>query len=349
MIPEKTKNLKPYKSEVFGSINLSANESFIEFPDELKRKMTAAFESVAFNRYPEGRSDVLLEAFAALHNLPQDCLTAGNGSDELIAVIVNSLTEEGDTVVTMTPDFSMYTIYCGGAGCREIKMTKRDDDTFDPDELVEFVKQQDAKMLLFSNPCNPTGKAIKAEQVMHIVTSLPDTVVVVDEAYVEFAGDGYSILPQSLQHEHCIVLRTLSKSVGLAALRVGFAISAQPLTDALQAARSPYNVNSVTQAVATVVLKEHAMLKDLTERIKNSKVALFNALQPLSETYGFVLSETVTNFIIIKTDKAAQILDFMNNNDITVRMPVKGMLRVTAGSDKENAAFCALLEQFWQR
>ncbi len=343
-IPDKIAGLVPYKSEVEEGIKLSANESCYDLPPDIAEEAIKSVRDVLLNRYPDGEAELLCIAYGEHTNTPHSNITPGNGSDELISLIINSFTEEGDKVALLKPDFSMYSIYCQSAGCEVVYLEKDENDEIGCEDIINFVNEQKPKLFIFSNPCNPTGKALDCVDVAHIVSSL-DCLVVVDEAYIDFYGRHQSIMPQSIENENCIVLHTLSKAVGLAALRVGFAIASDSLTTALQAARSPYNINSLTQAVAVTVLKHDTYLNNVTQKLIDSKNSLYAAVKPL-ECDDFKVIDTVTNFILIKSSKIKEYADFLKEHSVHVRYLKGYAVRITAGTDEENDTVVKLTEEW---
>ena len=131
-----------------------------------------------------------------------------------------------------------------------LQIPKGEDFRIDPQAVIDEVKRQDVKMLIFSNPCNPTSVGLAAEDVRKIVRGV-DALVVLDEAYMDFWDQ--SLLSEVSDYDNLIILKTCSKAIGMAALRVGFAVANEVITKALKAVKSPYNVNSISQAIARCV------------------------------------------------------------------------------------------------
>ena len=176
------------------------------------------------------------------YGVSADYVTAGNGSDELISVIVGTFLSKGDKLLTVMPDFSMYGFYADLAGVTVITQEKNEDLNIGSGcALYQDSQAGKADCIMFSNPCNPTGQGLSREEVRRLVTSV-DCLVVLDEAYMDFYTE--SLMGEAEQYDNLIILRTCSKALGLAAVRLGFAVANQTLTAVIRAAKSPYNVNS---------------------------------------------------------------------------------------------------------
>ena len=160
-LPQKLQNLTPY-DPLTGHyrIRLDANESFLSPPPELMEELMAAVMAVDFNRYPDPYAVELCEKCAAFFGVDPSMVVAGNGSDELIGLIVSWFTEPDDTMAVVRPDFSMYSFYAQPCGLRLLAIDK-DPDTLalDADALIARAREADARLLIFSNPCNPTSLA----------------------------------------------------------------------------------------------------------------------------------------------------------------------------------------------
>lgn len=333
-LTEKLSTLKPYAvNEGKYDICLDANESFININEDLCAKIAVEMTKIALNRYPDPLATRAVEAFAALYDLPPEFVTAGNGSDELISIISSCFLAKGDKVLTLTPDFSMYAFYGGLYELKVEILQKNDDLTVNVDSVIACCNEKKVKALLFSNPCNPTSLGLEKSEVLRIIAAV-DCLVIVDEAYMDFWDE--SILDRVGEFDNLIVLKTCSKSLGLAAVRMGFAIAGKALTSALRAAKSPYNTDSISQIVTEVVLSEKEFLRSATQRIISSKEQLYEEIMKLSSCkYIECVYKSVTNFVFIKTSKADEIYNMLLENSISVRN-MNGFLRITAGNAMEN-------------
>ena len=335
---EKIRDLVPYEPTA-GSypIRLDANESFLPLPDGLRAKIAETAANIAYNRYPDPLSADVTAAFAAYYGISPDLVTAGNGSDELISILSTAFLMKGDAMMVILPDFSMYQFYASLAEGRVVVCGKRDDLTIDVDAVIAKAKAENVRMIVFSNPCNPTSLGLPREEVRRLIRSV-DALVVLDEAYMDFWNQ--SLLGEVGEYDNLVILRTCSKAIGSAALRLGFAVAQPRLTRVLRAVKSPYNVNSLSQAIGTLVLAEREWEADARERIVASRKALQASLEALAAEFpgAFSLYDSCTNFVFLKTDRAKELFQGFLDRGIAIRY-MGGFLRVTAGSEAENAAF----------
>lgn len=336
---EDLKSFKHYTAEHFDTkVNLDANESFININDILKEEIVDVLNDFNFNRYPSMMGEELCKAYGEYAGANPNNIMIGNGSDELIAVIVNSLLNEKDKVMKLNPDFSMYKIYTLVKGAEVIDFNLNDDFTFDADELIKRTIEEGCKLLFISNPNNPTSRIVPRKDIEKIITSLPG-IVVLDEAYFEFYGETF--IDKIDEYKNLIILRTASK-IGLAALRLGFLITNERLMNELLKAKPPYNVNSLTQKLGTLFFKNKDMVNDIIKKILVEKDFLTHELKTFE---GIYLYPSSSNFLTIKLENSYKYYMEMIKLGVKVRAfqegPLKDCLRVTVGNREENIAFLA--------
>ena len=333
---EKIKDLKPY-DPIQGSyrVRLDANESFLPLPQALVEEAKAAVERTAFNRYPDPAARELCQAFAACYGVQPQQVVAGNGSDELITVLFEAFLEKGDAFATVEPDFSMYAFNGHLHEARHVAIPKGKDLRLDVEAVAAACQREQVKLLIFSNPCNPTSLVCGREEMRKLIASLPDTLVVLDEAYMDFSDQ--SLLGEVEDHPNLMVLRTCSKAFGMAALRLGFAVCGKTLAGALRAVKSPYNVNSLSQAVGTAVLRRKGELDRALETILRSRDQLYAGLRELGEKYPgrFRLLPGETNFAALEMEDGPELLAYLARQGVAIRY-TGGLVRVTCGAPEEN-------------
>ena len=333
---EKIKDLKPY-DPIQGSyrVRLDANESFLPLPQALVEEAKAAVERTAFNRYPDPAARELCQAFAACYGVQPQQVVAGNGSDELITVLFEAFLEKGDAFATVEPDFSMYAFNGHLHEARHVAIPKGKDLRLDVEAVAAACQREQVKLLIFSNPCNPTSLVCGREEMRKLIDSLPDTLVVLDEAYMDFSDQ--SLLGEVEDHPNLLVLRTCSKAFGMAALRLGFAVCGKTLAGALRAVKSPYNVNSLSQAVGTAVLRRKGELDRALETILRSRDQLYAGLRELGEKYPgrFRLLPGETNFAALEMEDGPELLAYLDRQGVAIRY-TGGLVRVTCGTPEEN-------------
>lgn len=344
-LPEKLSNMTPYDpSENIYRIKLDANESFFELPLELKDEISTGIMSVDFNRYPDPGVSAVRMLAGREYGVAAQNIMVGNGSDEILSLIMNTFVPRGGKVMVALPDFSMYQFYAEVAELAVVSALKDDEFELDYQELIGRAKQEKPAVLIFSNPCNPGGKGYTHAEILKICNELEDTLVVVDEAYMDFWDQ--SILDVSCMFENVLVLKTLSKAFGCAAIRMGFAIGDKELIDQLNKTRSPYNINALTQMAAICLLEDTAWAKEQTAQIIERKNELEDAMRELEEKYGvFRVQPTHTNFVVLRTEKCTELFEALKERSICVRCFAKyQMLRITTGDDMENSVLVEELE-----
>lgn len=340
--------LKPY-DPIEGNyrIRLDANESFLTPPPEILEKIKAVAASVEFSRYPDPCAKKLCAAFASYYGIKPENVAAGNGSDELISVLTGTFLMKGEAILTLSPDFSMYNFYGSLNEAKCCEFCRNSDFTLNVDDLIRTVQDNRVRMLIFSNPCNPTSLGLSREEVRRLIWSV-DCLVVLDEAYMDFWNQ--SLLGEVDNYDNLIILRTCSKAVGMAGIRLGFAVACQKLIRLLKAVKSPYNVNSVTQKIGTAVLSEKEWLRSCTQKIVESRESLYSMIKKyqMESKSNIFVPESVTNFVTICFPEARNVFDALLKKGIAVRC-FDGFLRITAGTPEENSeffrAFCEIMNQ----
>lgn len=169
----KIRALQPYHPlEGNYRIRLDANESFLKAPDWLVEKIAGETAKLSFHRYPDPFAAEVCRSFADYYGIDASLVTAGNGSDELIFLISNTFLQKGEAMMFLSPDFSMYRFYAGLNESQQVEYRKKDDFSIDTDEVIRMANENDVRLLIFSNPCNPTSKGLKREEVRRLIRSV---------------------------------------------------------------------------------------------------------------------------------------------------------------------------------
>jgi histidinol-phosphate aminotransferase len=340
---DKVKNLIPYDA-VAGDykIRLDANESFIDPGEALREQILAAVTNVKFNRYPDPMAEELCRKFARYYGVDPSCVVAGNGSDELITVILGAFLRPGDRLLTFTPDFSMYKFYGEIYEKTNCLADKKEDLILTAGDVLNAVEEANPAAIVISNPCSPTSLVMGREDVLHIVKNT-DALVVIDEAYMDFSDQ--SIMKVAEKYDNLIILKTCSKALGLAAIRLGFAVSSKKIVKALHCVRSPYNVNAVTQAIGSVIFSNPDYIRKSVEEIKKSRDYLYEGLLPLEKYSGVCrVVRPDTNFVYMELEDAEKAYEELKKKSIIVRR-LGSYLRITAGTRKENDCLIQALKE----
>lgn len=307
----------------------------------------AAFEAAAssLNRYPDGGGVRLREELARRHDIPVDQVVLGNGADELIRLCAVATLDAGDRAVLPWPSFPSYVVSAASAGARPVAVPLRGR-RLDVDRLLSEA-HYGAKLVYLPNPNNPTGVLLDRGEVRRFVEEAPpDVLVVIDEAYAEYADlepEGPAIVREG--RERVCVLRTFSKVYGLAALRVGYALASPAIADALDRVRPIFNVNQPAQEAALASLHEQHAIGGRVDHARRARVVLADALQDA----GLDPEPSQTNFVYadVPGGDSAGLADRLLRAGFIVReltgFGAPGAIRVTAGTDEENALFAATL------
>lgn len=339
----KIQALKPY-DPIMGNyrIRLDANESFYELPPEVIQKIQKKIGETAFQRYPDPNASQACRAFCQLYGVSEDCVTAANGSDELISILCSCFLEKGEKILTVRPDFSMYSFYGSLYETQIETVSKGESYQLDVDQLISECAARNPRMLIFSNPCNPTSLGITRQEMLRLLRSV-SCLVVADEAYMDFWTE--SVMEDVNDFDHLIILRTCSKALGLAAIRMGFAVTNPKLTQALRAVKSPYNTDSLSQAAAAAVLSEKELYQEHVKGILKSRDQLYTGIQELQKLAPALerVYPTVTNFVMVKIAQAEAVWKELLHRSIAVRW-MGEHLRITAGSPDETRTVLAELE-----
>ena len=324
-------------------IHLDANESYFSLSEEALNRFLEKAREIAFNRYPDETEKKLISAFSKRYGLREECVCAGNGSDELITVIIGGLLERGGKILTAEPDFSMYRQNGKIAEQQLYRITKDEDFSFSVLEAAEIINREKIDCFIFSNPCNPTGGEIKKEDVLYLVRNT-NALIVADEAYMEFSSGENSVLKEAQEEKGLIVLKTLSKAYSLAGARIGFAVCEKETALSLNSIRSPYNINSLSQILGAIVLESGEELDRNFRNIKIQTNRLFSFLERENLSYIEKVFPTKGNFVFLKPKDSKALWEALAKRKIAVRLMDK-YIRISAPSPlEEEALFSALKE-----
>lgn len=335
--------LPPRQAEV----KVDQNENPFELPDDFKAEVLRRMAAAPWGRYPEFVPRALLEALARHAGWRADGVLAGNGSNELIDVALKATVGPGVAVVIPEPTFSLYPAMVATLGGRAVRVALTPDLAYDADALLAAARAEQARVLVLCSPNNPTGTLLPEADLRRLLAGF-DGLVLLDEAYHEFAGA--SAVPLLAEHRHLVVLRTFSKALALAGLRVGYLLGDPALVRELDKVRLPYNLNRFSTEAATLALERYdALLRPPVERL----VALREALaRDLAAVPGVRVVPSRANFLLARTPwpprdvLAALLARGVLARDVS-RQPLLGdALRISVGTEAENARTVAALRAF---
>ncbi len=312
---------------------LDANESCMPIPAPIMNEIAEALTTqLNLNCYPDDCTVALRGAYAEAFSVGADCVVPGNGSDELINMIVGRLIPLGGVVLGVERDFGSYWSNAAIFGRNAVKLPRLPDMSFTVDMLIEGAKRHDADLVIFSNPNNPSGSQIERADVIRLIESV-DCLVVVDEAYMDFSDQ--SVLDLAGKYENLIVLRTLSKAMGAAGVRVGFAVSTPELTYALRSVRDAYNVSAVDQLVATILLQHPEYRQATLAEISRLMEVMTQRLTDIAgrATQKMIVYPSVVNFVLLWVEDAQAVSDALHAQDISLRQFDQHLIRISVARE----------------
>lgn len=345
LVRERVKLLKAYKvkKEDF-EIKLDANESPYNILDILEYEIIKNLKKEKINRYPDSDSEELRKLLAQYVGLEEDNIICGNGSDEIIRIILDAFIDKDDVVVTHSPSFVMYKISTEIVGGKIIEVESDEKFQLDINNIINVSNEKNAKAIFLCNPNNPTGTYISKEEIIKVIENT-NAVVVVDEAYIEFYGS--SVIDEIEKYERLIVLRTLSKAFGLAGIRLGYGAAQESVIDILNKVKAPYNLNSISQIIGRVALENIDKVMKNIEAIIDERNNLMNQLKELKE---IELIPSASNFILIRTERYEEIIKKFKAKLMMIKGygnegKLKNCIRLTVGTKEENHKVLSLLKE----
>ncbi len=332
---------------ISGSIKLASNENPLGPSPKAVEAIVAATSKL--NRYPDGSGFYLRKRLAEKHRLPFDSILLGNGSNEIIELVIRAFMSPGDEVMMPEPSFLLYKLVVQWMGGMPVPVPLKQDWGIDLDKMAEAVSAK-TKVIFLTNPNNPTGKVISKADFEAFLSRVPQSAaVVLDEAYIEFNTNpdtplGFDYI--SGQSPAVIVLRTFSKAYGLAGLRIGFGAMDPEIAGFLNRVRQPFNTGSLAQAAALAAI-------DDDEFLSRSRQTTWSGLQFLYkeiEKMGLRHIPSEANFFLIEVPcEAKELYEAMLRRGVIIRsMASYGMerfIRVNVGLPEENIRFIGALKE----
>lgn len=333
------KKVEGYSGRAEGSILLNANELSFDMCKNYEAEIIAGLKELSFNRYPDTTNQRVIDAYAKVMNLQSEMILAGNGSDEMLGFLIGSFLGKDKTLYTLAPDFSMYDYYCGMHDASIKKFACEKDGSWSVDAFIAQGKEASPQMILFSNPNNPSGYAMDCASLCKLLDAFKDIPVIIDEAYGEFNEE--SMLDYLDEYPNLYVTRTLSKAYGLAGARIGFLISNVANITKLKPQVVPYNVNSFTQMLASIVLNHADDYADQIAQVKNMRDAMYEHLKGLQNV---TIYPSKANYLFGRCANKEQMLAAFEAEGIVIRNYNDDSFRITIGLKAENEKVCSILE-----
>jgi len=318
------------------TVKLNTNENPYP-PSPAVAEALAGIAAAALRLYPDPASSALRAAVAALHGTASSRVFVGNGSDEILALCTRAFVEDGATIGYFSPSYSLYPVLADirGAGKQPVELG--------PDFEWMEPPPGAASLFFLTYPNAPTGVAYPRTQIRAFCRAFQG-VVVLDEAYADFATE--NCLDLAGERDNVLVVRSLSKGYSLAGLRVGYAVGAEPLIDALHKIKDSYNVDAVAQALALAALSDPEHMRANVERVRATRAKLTEALTGL----GFSVTPSQTNFVWVRPAGmgAKELFERLRARHILVRyFPGRrtgDFLRITVGTDPQIHSLLEVLQ-----
>lgn len=290
-----------------------------------------------YNRYPDPDQTKLKDRLSEIKKVNSKNIFLGNGSDEVIDLAFRIFCEPyQDKALTFTPTYGMYEVSANINAVELIKLPLNAEFQIDTKTIEPFFSDENLKLIFICSPNNPSGNTIKTDDIKYILENFQG-IVIVDEAYVDFS-DHDSFIKQLKNYPNLIISQTLSKAWGLAGLRLGIAVMNEEILSYYKKVKSPYNISSINQKVALLVLKDQGEFQKNVDIILEQKSKLIKGLQTLKIVQKIYPSDA--NFILVEVDNANDVYSELISKQIVIRnrdSVVKNCIRITVGTQDENA------------
>ena len=341
LLRENIKNLVPYSSardEFKGeaSVFLDANENSYGSPIEAQ-----------YNRYPDPLQWEVKKRLSEIKGVPPQNIFLGNGSDEAIDILFRAFCRPGiDNVITVPPTYGMYEVSANINDVAIKKVPLTPDYQLNLEGIAEAI-DANTKLIFICSPNNPTANSIEREDVETVLANFPG-IVVIDEAYINYSRQK-SFIQELTEYSNLVVLQTLSKAWGLAALRVGMAFASEEIIEVFNKVKPPYNINQASQQIALDALNNIDQVNSWIRETIQEREKLVAELGKLPFVVKIYPSDA--NFILVKTTDAQGIYNFLVERGIIVRNRSKielceNSLRITIGTPSENETLINTLKEF---
>jgi histidinol-phosphate aminotransferase len=339
-------SLSPHRA----SVKLNQNENPWNAPARIRQETLRRLESRTWSRYPDFVPESLHARLADFSGWRADGIIAGNGSNELIQALLMVTLGPGKRVLISEPTFALYRQLSTVLGGEVISVKLNPELSYDSNALQATVSDLQPDVTIVCSPNNPTG-CVLSDQDLRTLLKSTSGIVVIDEAYHEFAG--HSVMPLLRDHENLVVLRTFSKAMAMAALRVGYLLAAPVFTAEIGKAVLPYNLNAVSQTAAEVAVELYEdELRPLVRKIIAERERLYGELSRIA---GLTPVRSLANFMVVRsTIDPRTIFSELIERDILIRdvsgyPMLKDYFRLSVGTPEENDLLLRALREISNR
>ena len=333
--------LKPYTSardSYLDGILLDANENSLG-------SVIIDESNLELNRYPDPAQNKVRNKLAKYLNIEKGKLFLGVGSDEIIDLLIRIFCNPGkDSILITEPTYGMYKVTSEVNNVKILSVPLNKSFLLDVKKTLEKVKKN-TKIIFLCSPNNPTGNLLKKKNILKIVKEFKG-IVVIDEAYIDFAYDS-SIICEIKNYKNLVILRTFSKAWGLAGIRSGYSISDEFITNLLFKIKAPYNLNKLTSNIILEALTNVKQKNSFVKKLNSEKEKLINKLKDIKEVQKVFPSKA--NFILFQIKNATNVYNKLASKGIIIRdrsnqLGLENCLRVSIGTPKENKKFIGTLK-----
>lgn len=320
-------------------IRMDANTNLIGLNPVIGRVLRDAHD-LELNHYPSAFADDLRAELGRFHGVPAECVITGNGSDEIIDVLTKTFLNPGDRLATVSPSFVMYRFFGVVNLGRFAAVPLRDGWRMDVDALLKTR----ANLTIVASPNNPTGNAFREKDLRRLVRDARG-IVVLDEAYGDFCGQDWT--RRAVKSSNLVVLRTFSKSHGLAGLRIGYAVGPRSVIDRLHTVRAPFTINALSERIAIESLRNPAFMRKTVRVTVRERAWLMRELKELKVTPY----PSDANFILVNVGRDNKpVIEGLRKRGILTRTMadfpgLETCIRVTVGLPEHNRAFVRALKE----
>ncbi|HJO38565.1 MAG: histidinol-phosphate transaminase [Vicinamibacterales bacterium] len=325
-------------------VKLDQNENAYDFPEPLKRETFEHAAAVHWERYHEVRPAALLDGLAALTGWPADGLLVGNGSNELLHATILASAAVGGRVLTVQPSFPLYDRLCRLLGAELVGVPLDARLAFDSDLIRREIARTEPSLVVICNPNNPTGSVIAPDGLEAILDDYKG-IVLVDEAYYEFSDGSFRAFLD--RHDNLLLLRTFSKAMSLAGIRVGYLLGAPTLVGEISKAKLPFTLNPLSCQAALTALRHQPALQSRVDTIVTERERLIAAL---GKRTAIDVYPSAANFVFIRVPgHGDRTVAGLADRGVLVRR-LRGhplladSMRVTVGTPEQNDRFLATLD-----
>jgi histidinol-phosphate aminotransferase len=328
-------------------VKLDLNENFAAAIDVMKNLLLDACRDIDIRLYPPPYGGMAIKAISDFLGFSESEISVGNGADEVLDLLMKVFVKKNSKVLVVEPTFPMYNYFTQLYGGRKVTALLRPNFELDIDAILKKIGKE-TRLLILCSPNNPTGNQLKKEDIKRVLQEF-NGVVVVDEAYVDFAG--YTVIDWVRNFDNLVVLRTFSKAFGLAGIRFGFFVSNKSIVEYVKKVTSPFNVNIVTQRLIALALENWNYFKERIQYVINEREWLRNNLAKID---GIIPYSSDANFILFKVTKnlltSSNVTKRLENRNVLVKdrgdLPLlKNCIRVTVGTRDMNETFLSALKE----